>query len=181
MQKITVKQLIVVAMMSAVFGVLFMFLDGLYQPISALLGPIFSALTFGIYAMSAFLPSYVVRKAGAGLIGSVFASIVNILAGSPYGIHIIVAGALQGLGVEVGYGIFKYKKYGIINFLISAIFVTVFVTLRDYFVFGMNQMPIPMLMATIVIRIVSAAIIPFILCKFIAIGLEKANLMPKHD
>ncbi|MDO7204786.1 ECF transporter S component [Paraclostridium bifermentans] len=54
----------------------------------------------GIYFLSALLPAFIVRKPGAAITGSLFTGIMNLLLGSPYGIHIIVASALQGIAVK---------------------------------------------------------------------------------
>ena len=168
---------VVIAVVGAVIGALFTLMDSAYSPLESLLGPILISLTFGVYAMSALLPIYIIRKPGAALVGSLIGAVLNILTGSPYGIHIIVAGLLQGLGAEVGFAIGKYEKYSIFNFLLSGIFITIFVTLRDYFVFGLNQLTPDLLIATIVIRLASAAVIGFVLCWVLGKALKKVGLM----
>ena len=168
---------IMIAVVSAVIGVFFTFMDSMYSVLSNLLGPTFMALTFGVYAMSALLPLYLVRKPGAALIGSLFAAVINILTGSPYGIHIVVAGLLQGLGAEVGFGITKYEKYGILNFGIASLFITLFVSLRDYFVFSLGQLTLPLLIATLALRIASIVVISYLLCLVIGAALNKTGLV----
>ena len=168
---------ITIAVVAAVIGVFFTFMDSMYSVLANLLGPTFMALTFGVYAMSALLPLYLVRKPGAALIGSVFAAVINILTGSPYGIHIVVAGLLQGLGAEVGFGITKYEKYGILNFCIASLFITLFVSLRDYFVFSLGQLTTPLLIATLALRVVSIVVISYLLCLAIGAALNKTGLV----
>lgn len=168
---------ILIAVTAAVIGVFFTFMDSMYSSLSNLLGPTFMALTFGVYALSALLPGYLVRKPGAALIGSLFAAAINILTGSPYGIHIIVAGLLQGLGAEVGFGITRYQKYGIVNFGIASLFITLFVSLRDFFIFGLGQLPTPLLLATLGLRILSIIVISYLICLAIGTALDKAGLV----
>ncbi len=168
---------ITIAVVAAVIGVFFTFMDSMYSVLSNLLGPTFMALTFGVYALSALLPLYLVRKPGAALIGSLFAAVINILTGSPYGIHIIVAGLLQGLGAEVGFGVTKYEKYGILNFGIASLFITLFVSLRDFFVFGLSQLPLPLLIATLALRVASVTVISFLVCLGIGAALNKTGLV----
>lgn len=168
---------ILVAVVAAVMGVFFTFMDSMYTSLSNLLGPTFMALTFGVYALSALLPLYLVRKPGAALIGSVFAAVINILTGSPYGIHIVVAGLLQGLGAEVGFGILKYKKFGMPCFVLSSVFITLFVSLRDYFIFSLSQLTTPLLIATLALRVGSIIVISFLLCLAIGTALNKAGLV----
>lgn len=176
-KKYRVRDWVLIAMTAAVLGVLFTFLDSLYTPLSNLLGPVFLGITYGVYRLSALLPSYLTRKPGAALVGSLFAGCINLLTGSPYGINIIVAAALQGLGAEIGFGIGKYKNYSIKYFFISAFFMELFVAIRDYFVFGLSQLSIPMLIATLVVRFLSTAIIGFALCYVTGKGLTKVGLV----
>ncbi len=168
---------VMIAVVSAVVGVFFTFMDSLYSSLSSLLGPTFMALTFGLYALSALLPLYLVRKPGAALIGSLFAAVINILTGSPYGIHIVVAGLLQGLGAELGFGMLKYEKFSFPGFALAALFVTLFVSLRDYFIFGLNQLPLPLLLATLALRIASIVVISYLLCLAIGAALSKTGLV----
>lgn len=170
-----IRDWVTIAMVAAVLGVLFIFLDGLYTPLSNLLGPVFLGITYGIYTLSALLPAYLLKKPGASLIGSLFASGINMLGGSPYGVNILLAGLLQGLGAEIGFGIFKYKKYSILNFFFSAIFMTSFVFIRDYFIFGLSQLPTSILIQTYLVRTFSTAIIGYLLCFVIRKGLVKAG------
>jgi len=166
---------ILIAVSAAVIGVLFTVLDTLYSPLSNLLGPLMD-VTFGIYALSALLPLYLVRKPGAALMGSLFAAVINILTGSPYGIHIIAAGLLQGLGAEVGFGIGGYRKYGAVNFGLAAVFITLFVSARDYLVFGMGQYTPLLLAVSLALRLASAAILSFAICLALGKALRKTGL-----
>ncbi|AMP20655.1 hypothetical protein AZF37_05200 [endosymbiont 'TC1' of Trimyema compressum] len=140
-----------------------------------------SIITFGLYCLSALVPMCVVRKPGSAVLGSVITAVVNILVGSPYGINIVVAGLLQGAGAEVGFGIRKYNNFGIGSFTLRALFITLFVTIRDYFIFGYNLLPIGTLLVVIIIRILSALIIGGGLAMLIAKGLRKAGVVKTEE
>ncbi len=113
-QTLKLKEIVVMAMLSALMGVVFMGLDSVYQPLTTIAGPLGGDIIYGVYLISALLSMYIVRKPGAGIIGSLFTGLVNLLMGSPYGIHIIVASLLQGAGVEIAVAIKNIQ-----NFLIS--------------------------------------------------------------
>ena len=55
-KKFTTKEVVIVAMVAAVIGVVYTLLDYAYMPLSAALGTVFMELTFGIYLLSASLP-----------------------------------------------------------------------------------------------------------------------------
>ena len=84
-KKITTKEIVVVAMVAAVVGVIYTLLDYAYMPMSAVLGTVFMELTFGIYMLSGALPMYLVRKPGIAFFGALVTAGVNLLLGSPYG------------------------------------------------------------------------------------------------
>ncbi|KRU30600.1 putative HMP/thiamine permease protein YkoE [Clostridium sporogenes] len=156
-QTLKLKEIVVMAMLSALMGVVFMGLDSVYQPLTTIAGPLGEDIIYGVYLISALLSMYIVRKPGAGIIGSLFTGLVNLLMGSPYGIHIIVASLLQGAGVEIAVAIKKYSKFSYFQMSIASILAMILVTMRDYFIFGFSLYPklIPIML---VIRVVSSII-----------------------
>ena len=177
MKKLSMKDIVIIAMIGAVIGVLFTFMDGMYTPLSNLLGPILIAVTFGIYALSALLPAVLFNKPMSALLGAVFAAGINILTGSPYGIHIMVAGICQGLAVEVAMFITKYKKFNLLSFIISSILITLFVTTRDYFVFSFGALTFNVKVITVVIRVISTFVIGIVVSKLVSSALSKVGLL----
>lgn len=170
------KEMVIVAMIAAVLGVLFMFMDTVYGSMQMLLGPVLINLTFGVYALTALLPMVIVKKPGAALLGGLVGAVANILVGSPYGINIVVAGLLQGLGCELGFYLGKYKV-NLVTLITSGIFITAFVSLRDYFIFGLGQLPTTILIITIIVRLLSASFIGGYLSKAIEKGLQKTGVL----
>ena len=73
-KKFKTKEIVVVAMISAVIGVIFTLLDWAYMPMSAVLGTVFMEITFGVYMLSAALPMYIVRKPGFAVFGALVAA-----------------------------------------------------------------------------------------------------------
>jgi len=128
-QTLKLKEIVVMAMLSALMGVVFMGLDSIYQPLTTIAGPL----------------------------GGLFTGLVNLLMGSPYGIHIIVASLLQGAGVEIAVAIRKYSKFSYFQMSIASILAMILVTIRDYFIFGFQLYPklIPIML---IIRVVSSII-----------------------
>ncbi|MFV3012881.1 ECF transporter S component [Clostridium botulinum] len=156
-QTLKLKEIVVMAMLSALMGVVFMGLDSVYQPLTTIAGPLGGDIIYGVYLISALLSMYIVRKPSAGVIGSLFTGLVNLLMGSPYGIHIIVASFLQGAGVEIAVAIKKYSKFSYFQMSIASILAMILVTMRDYFIFGFQLYPklIPIML---VIRVISSII-----------------------
>lgn len=174
--KLKLKEIVVIAMLSAILGVVFTGMDSLYQPIQNILGPLGGDMIGGIYFLSALLPAFIVRKPGAAITGSLFTGVMNLLLGSPYGIHIIVASALQGIAVEIVLSLGRYKSYSILSMALSAMLATIFVTTRDYFVFGLNLYA-NMMFIMIVIRLISAAVLGAGLSMILGNGLKSTGVL----
>lgn len=170
------REVVIVAIIAAVIGVIYTLMDYAYMPLSAVLGPVFMELTFGIYLLSAALPMFIVRKPGFALFGALVTAAINILLGSAYGIQVVLAGVLQAAGVELVYAVFKYKP-NLLCLVLSGIAAAVFVFVRDYFVFGYSALPVWTIVAMLAVRFVSAAIIGVLLVKVIRAGLAKAGVM----
>lgn len=170
------REVVIVAIIAAVIGVIFTLMDYAYMPLAALLGPVMMELTFGIYLLSAALPAFIVRKPGFALFGALVTAAVNILLGSAYGIQVVLAGVLQALGIELTYAIFKYKPTTLC-LVIGGILAGCFVFVRDYIVFGYSALSIGIIIGMLAVRFVSAAVIGALLVKGIRAGLQKAGVM----
>lgn len=175
-KKLKLKEIVVIAMVSALIGIVFTLLDSLYQPLQVLAGPIGGDIINGLYLLSALLPIFIIRKPGAALLGSLFTGIVNLLLGSPYGIHIIIAAVLQGVGAEVVLASFKYKDYKVLPMSLAAIVASLFVTARDYFVFGF-QLYANLIPVMIGVRIVSAVIFGALVAIALGNGLKLTGVL----
>lgn len=176
-KKFTMKEVIVIAMIAAVIGVLYTLMDYAYMPLSAVLGTVFMELTFGIYLLSASLPMYIVRKPGFAVFGALVTAGVNLLLGSPYGIQLILAGVLQALGIEIGYALFGKYRGNYANMVIGAILGALFVFGRDCVFFGSLTLPAPVICGIIAVRLFSAAVIGTILVKVITAALLKTGVL----
>ncbi|MGC4020131.1 MAG: ECF transporter S component [Muricomes sp.] len=171
------KEVVVIAMIAAVVGVLYTLMDYAYMPLSAVLGTVFMELTFGIYLLSAALPMYIVRKPGFAVYGALVTAGVNLLLGSPYGIQLILAGVLQAIGIEIGYALFGKYEGNMKNMVIGAILGALLVFSRDALVFGTLTYGAKIVTGIIIVRLLSAAIIGTLLVKGITAALNKTGVL----
>lgn len=176
-KKIRTKEVVVVAMVAAVVGVVFTLLDYAYMPLSAVLGTVFMELTFGIYMLSAALPMYLVRKPGAAVFGALVTAGVNLLLGSPYGLQLVLAGILEALGVEIAYILFK-REANLKCLVVGQILGAVFVFGRDAFFWGSPMCyGVTIALGVIVVRLLSSVVIGIVLVKVITAALVKTGVL----
>ncbi len=174
---LTLKEIVIIAMVAAVIGVIYTLLDYAYMPLSAVLGTVFMEVTFGVYILSAALPMYIVRKPGIAFFGALVTAGVNLLLGSPYGWQLVLAGVLQAVGVELIALLFKYKG-ATLDTALGCVVGAAFVFCRDAFFWSS-----PMCYGTgvaigvYVVRFLSAAIIGTLLVKVLTAALKKTGVL----
>lgn len=61
-QTLKLKEIVVMAMLSVLMGVVFMGLDSVYQPLTTIAGPLGGDIIYGVYLISALLSMYIVRN-----------------------------------------------------------------------------------------------------------------------
>ena len=90
------QDIIFVAMLCVVFGVVYLAAVYLISPLTAIFAPLGVSLLgtemiFGIWFMAATLAAYILQKPGAAIIAEVLASLIEVLLGNMYGPMVIVA------------------------------------------------------------------------------------------
>jgi energy-coupling factor transport system substrate-specific component len=115
------RDLILTAVVGAVFGVVFSLWTGVYTFFGTFLGP-WNDLIGGVWWLPGILVPYIVRKPGAALVAEALAGFISFLAGSPYGfVGAVIPGIIQGLGMEVVFMLFAWKRYDLFVLILAGI------------------------------------------------------------
>ncbi len=77
-----------------------------YQPATGLLS--------GPWLLAGVVAGLVVRKPGAALLAELLAANVEYLIGNQWGASTMIAGLLQGVGVEIVLALFLYRRFGLV-------------------------------------------------------------------
>ena len=114
--------IVVTAVLGVAFGVVFWAWGLLWNgPADAIPLP-GRAFMYGVWLLPAVVAPLIVRKAGAGLFAEFIAALVSALLGSSWGAQVLLYGLLQGLAGEAGYAVFRYRRFGWLQALLSAAF-----------------------------------------------------------
>lgn len=110
------RELVTVALLGAIFGAIFngwtLITSG---PLSAFNVYPWNSLLGCIWFIPGFLAPYIIRKPGAALFAEGIAAFVSFLLGSPWGfLGAVVAGLVQGLGAEVAFAMFGWRRYNLL-------------------------------------------------------------------
>lgn len=116
-----VVDIVVAAVLGVTSGVIFWVWDLVYGPVDAalaFLAPL-SGLMNGMWLFAGVIGGLVVRKPGAALFAELVAAFVELALGNQFGFSVLVWGGLQGLGAEVAFALFAYRRYGLPVALLS--------------------------------------------------------------
>lgn len=75
------------------------------------LTPGFGGLAVGIWLIGGVIGGLVIRKPGAALFVELLAAIVSALLGNQWGIETMYSGLVQGLGAELVFAAFGYRRF----------------------------------------------------------------------
>lgn len=110
-------------MIGVAFGVVFVgwgSLTNLFDPVFAALKPL-QGLIYGFFWVPPVVAALIVRKPGAALLAELVAASVEPLLGGQWGITTLGSGLLQGLGVELGFAIFAYRRWTLLAAVIGGL------------------------------------------------------------
>jgi energy-coupling factor transport system substrate-specific component len=116
--------IVVTAVLGVAFGVLFWAWSLLYNAAAPAFAafPPGQAVMYGVWLLAAVVTPLVVRRPGAALFAELIGATVEALLGSSFGTLVIVYGLLQGAAAELGFALFRYRRFGWLQAVLAAAF-----------------------------------------------------------
>ncbi|NKX55237.1 ECF transporter S component [Arthrobacter mobilis] len=131
-----VVDIVVAALIAVAGGVIFWAWSQGAHLVSAPLNAIYPPLT-GLYAGGWMIPAVlgmlIIRKPGAALFCETVAATGELIMGSQYGTTVLISGLLQGLGAELVFAAFVYRKFNLPVSLLAGAGAGLFCGLNDSF------------------------------------------------
>jgi energy-coupling factor transport system substrate-specific component len=109
-----VVDIVVASVLGVAAGVIFWAWNAAYTPLSEGLSavlPGLQGLTAGPWLFAGVLGGLIIRKPGAALYTEVVAALVSMLVGAQWGPDVLISGILQGLGAELVFAAFLYRRF----------------------------------------------------------------------
>jgi energy-coupling factor transport system substrate-specific component len=115
--------IVVTAVLGVAFGVVFWAWNLLWAATGAAFTafPPAQALMYGVWLLPAVVAPLIVRKPGAAIFAETVAAIVSALLGAQWGAQVVLYGLIEGLAGELGYAVFRYRRFGWAQALLSAV------------------------------------------------------------
>lgn len=131
-----VVDIVVAALIAVAGGVIFWAWDQGANVVTTPLNAVYPPLT-GLYAggwmIPAILGMLVIRKPGAAVFCETVAATGELIMGSQYGASVLFSGFLQGLGAELIFAAFLYKRFNLPVSLLAGAGAGLFCGLNDSF------------------------------------------------
>ncbi|WP_083166048.1 ECF transporter S component [Mycobacterium aquaticum] len=129
-----VVDIVVASVLAAAAGLIFVLWNIASNPVSAPLGalvPGLQALLGGGWLFAGVLTALVIRKPGAAVYGELVAASVSALVGNQWGVLTLESGLVQGLGAELVFAVFLYRRWGLPTAVLSGAVAGVVLAIND--------------------------------------------------
>lgn len=179
------KDVIMMAILGVVFSAVYMavFQGGLALSTAltpAGLAPFGFEIIYGVWFMAATLAAYIIRKPGVALVTEVLASAIELLMGNSGGLTVVLTGIIQGLGAEVIFAAFRYKKWNLGTMCLGGMLSAVFIFCYELYYLNYIALAPSLLISQLAVRLVSAAVFSGIICKLAGDALAKTGVVKSY-
>ncbi|MFI7585813.1 ECF transporter S component [Spongisporangium articulatum] len=130
-----VVDILVASVVAVAGGAVFAVWNTAAAPLMNAMVPPLSAFYVGVWLFPGVLGALIVRKPGAAVYTELVAATVEALIGSSWGFSTVYYGLLEGLGAEVVFLVFLYRRWGVTVAALAGAGAGVAAGLLDVFVY----------------------------------------------
>ena len=176
------KDILMIAIVGVLFSFLFLGANELGVMLTAALtpagyGPLGYQIIYGAWFMAATFATYIIQKAGVGILAEIIAAALETMMGSMFGPSAILSGLIQGVGCELGFLVTAYKKFNTFTMILSSVFCSVISFIFEYYRFGYGVNTKQMLVLMLLCRTISSVLLTGIASKLLADQLADAGVL----
>ncbi len=179
------KDILMVAITAVLFGIVYLGAVYAGAALTSVLTPSGLGILgyepfYGIWFMAAIFTTYILQKKFVGIIAEMLAALLEVLMGNMFGPIVFISGFIQGLGSELGFAAYRYKRYDLKSTMLAAAGATVLsfiwtgVRSRYWTLSG------DIVLAIFVVRLISALLFAGLGSKLLADALAKAGVLTSY-
>lgn len=173
----TLREILILAVLGAVFAILYLGWVQLWLVAQAAFGPISMDVVMGFWFVVSPLAAAIIRKPGAAFAAEVMAAAVELLLGSPGGLILVLSGAVQGAGAETVFALTRWRRYSPSVLMLSGVGAALFSFAYTWIRFDYGALAPGLLLAMLLIRCLSGAILGGFLAHLIAEALYRTGVL----
>jgi energy-coupling factor transport system permease protein len=123
-KRLKLTDILVTIVIALVFGIIYKIWGPVYDLVK-LTGFQLEQITYGMWFIASIVAYLLIRKAGVAVLAELAAANMEFLFGGEWGVATLVYGLLQGLGAELVFMAFRYKRFDILVASLAGISATV--------------------------------------------------------
>ena len=170
------NEIVILLVLAVALGVLWWgwtFVTALTSPLSSV-G--LNYLLVGLWFTGGTLVPYLIRKPGAALLGEVAAAFVEGFI-TQWGITAVIWGLVQGVGCELVFALFRYKKYNLAVLILAGMVAGIFSYILDFFYSHYAGLQLWVIVVQVASIVISGAILGGLLAYLIGRGIIKTGAL----
>lgn len=173
----TLRETLIVAVIGAVFAVLYLGWVQLWLVAQAAVGAISMDVFMGFWFVASVVAAAIIRKPGAAFGAEVLAAAVQVLLGSPAGLLLIVSGMVQGAGAELVFALTRWRSYSLPVLMAAGVGAAVFSYVYTWIRFDYGALAPGLLAAMFILRTLSGALLGGLLGHVIVEALYRTGVL----
>lgn len=155
---LNMRDIVVIAVLSVVFGILYLWWIPVARIAAGIGGPLAREPLFGFWLLAAVAGGYIIQKPGAALIAELIAAFTEILAGSTGGLIVLGWGLVQGAGVEVVFLATRYRNFSTPVLMFSGFVSAAAAFAWQGLILGYSKLSVSLIVGMFIFRLLSGAI-----------------------
>ena len=173
----TLREILIVAVLGAAFGVLYLAWVQVWLIAQAIFGPVTMDVVMGFWFIVSIIAAKIIRKPGAALLSELLTAVVQILLGSPAGLLLLVTGLVQGAGAEAVFAATRWRNYRLPVLIAAGVGAAVFSFAYTWIRFDYGALAPGLLVAMFVLRCLSGALLGGMAGHLIAEALYRTGVL----
>jgi energy-coupling factor transport system substrate-specific component len=173
----TLREILIAAVLGAVFAVLYLGWVQVWLVAQAAFGPVTMDVVMGFWFIASIVAAAIIRKPGAAIATEVLAAAIEILLGSPAGIMLLVAAAIQGAGAEAIFAVTRWRNYSLPTLILAGICSAIFSFAYTWVLYGYSTLAPGLLVAMFALRCLSGALLGGLVGHLVTEALYKTGVL----
>jgi len=173
----TLRETLIVAVLGAVFGVLYLGWVQIWLIAQAIFGPVTMDVVMGFWFIASIVAAAIIRKPGVAFAAEMLTAAVQIMLGSPAGLLLLVTGAVQGAGAEAVFAVTRWRDYRLPVLMAAGVGAALFSFIYTWIRFDYGALAPGLLIAMFLLRCLSGALLGGLLGHLIVEALYKTGVL----
>ncbi len=175
--KINIFEMVLASVLAVTLGVAFWGWTFVYEILNPFLSGLgLKYLSSGPWLMAAMIPAYIIRKPGVAFISETIAAVVEGFIAS-WGLMAGTWGVVQGLGAELVFAGFRYRKWNLWTLILASMVSATFSYGLDYFYYNYKTLPAHINALQLISFVLSAILLCAMPSYFLCQRLKKTGLL----